>query len=488
MKGKNFIKSLLGAFLVVALFSCSQSGNHTTDNNTIDFANWQGIGVVQVKKASEITGSDLWIGGEVLDRDLCSYDAYKTYLGELGAKKIRLQSGWAKTEKVKGVYDFAWLDHIVDDAISRGVQPWIQISYGNPLYPGGGGASLGQGLITSDEAMDAFAKYAHALVSRYKDRVDEWEIWNEADLRHNAKLGHDEQTYARLFVRTAKAVREAQPSARIVALSIAGVGNTEFVDGFFSYLKEKGELGLVNVVTFHGYPQNPDHGFDKVKMLVETTRKYSDEIEFWQGETGCPSTLGSTGALSKYPWTETSQAKWNLRRALAHLGRGYPFSLFLISEFVYNDNLRKGLNSKGILKINEEDFSVTRPKPAYYAYQNLTSIFTDELSLIQVPDFDAGDRSDLEVFAWNGEGGEPVVAVWENDSIPLDSNHIEMVDLTLKHGGFSQPIYVDLMSGEVLQIPTGNWTCENGTCHFVDIPIYDSPILIAEQSVIAVHE
>ena len=108
------------------------------------------IGKIKPRSSGEIETSQLWIGGEVLDRDLCDYDAYKEYLGKLGAKKIRLQSGWAKTEKEKGVYDFNWLDHIVDDAISRGLQPCIQLSYGNLIYEGGGVVSLSAGLPTSD--------------------------------------------------------------------------------------------------------------------------------------------------------------------------------------------------------------------------------------------------------------------------------------------------------------------------------------------------
>ena len=477
MRGKEYL-----ILLVLVFFACRHSGNEPKD-----YTQWNHLGSVKVKKAADIAGSDLWIGGEVLDRDLCSYDAYKTYLGELGAKKIRLQSGWAKTEKEKGVYDFAWLDHIVDDALSRGVQPWIQISYGNPIYPGGGGVSLGQGLITSDEALAAFARYARALVARYKDRVNEWEIWNEADLRHNSDLGHDEQTYARLFVSTAEAVRSEHPEARIVALAIAGVGNTQFVEGFFNYLQERGKVGLVDVVTFHGYPRIPDNGFKQVKMLVETVNKYDKGIEFWQGETGCPSTFGSTGALSNYPWTETSQAKWNLRRALAHIGRGYPFSLFLLSEFVYNDPLRKGLNSKGILKINEDDFSIIRPKPAYYAYQHLTAVFTHELTLQREFDFETAGRSDVEGFAWETKG-MPVVALWEKDSIPSDNNHKEPVDLSMGKDGFNDPIYVDVMTGEVFEIPAQNWACEAGRCRFTGVPIYDTPVLIADRSAVLVNE
>ena len=64
---------------------------------------------------------DQWmIGCEVLDRDFARFSAYKDYLPGLGIRSIRLQGGWAKCEKVKGVYDFAWLDEPVDFALAHG--------------------------------------------------------------------------------------------------------------------------------------------------------------------------------------------------------------------------------------------------------------------------------------------------------------------------------------------------------------------------------
>jgi len=60
----------------------------------------------------------------------------------LGIKTIRLQGGWAKTEKVKGSYDFAWLDAIIDDARGRGLNILLETDYGNPIYAGGGGWDL----------------------------------------------------------------------------------------------------------------------------------------------------------------------------------------------------------------------------------------------------------------------------------------------------------------------------------------------------------
>ncbi len=56
-----------------------------------------------------------------MDRGLTIWDNYKSYLKPLGVKKIRLQGGWAKCEKVKGVYDWQWLDDVINYAVANGL-------------------------------------------------------------------------------------------------------------------------------------------------------------------------------------------------------------------------------------------------------------------------------------------------------------------------------------------------------------------------------
>ena len=64
-------------------------------------ANWKEVGTLKTRDAKAIKSSTWSIGGETLDRDYTDYQSYKTYLGPLGAKRIRLQGGWSKCEKVK---------------------------------------------------------------------------------------------------------------------------------------------------------------------------------------------------------------------------------------------------------------------------------------------------------------------------------------------------------------------------------------------------
>ena len=171
------------------------------------------IGSVKPRTASEIESSNWMIGCETLDRDFADYDAYKEYLNPLGIKLIRLQAGWDKTESVKGKYDWAWLDHIINDATKRGLQPWLQTSYGNHNYPGGGGANLGAGMPHSEEALKAWDKWVDALVTRYKDKVKDWEVWNEPNFVDNVE--NTPEKTALLNIRTAEIIKRIQPHAKV---------------------------------------------------------------------------------------------------------------------------------------------------------------------------------------------------------------------------------------------------------------------------------
>ena len=124
--------------------------------------------------------SRLSIGMECLDRDLWDYHPALENLQKLGIKQARLQSGWAKTEKEKGVYDFSWLDETVDALINLNIKPWLCLCYGNPIYAvpdqevkiGG----LGHTPLDSEESMKAWLAYVEQLVKHYTEKKVSEEI------------------------------------------------------------------------------------------------------------------------------------------------------------------------------------------------------------------------------------------------------------------------------------------------------------------------
>ncbi len=454
------------------------------------------IGKLKQRSTNEIASSNWIIGCETLDRDFTDYDQYKEYIVPLGIKLLRMQAGWTKTEKVKGRYDWAWLDHIIDDATSRGFKPWLQTSYGNKLYPGGGGDNLGAGMPTSKEALEGYNKWVAAMVTRYKDKVKDWEIWNEPNFGDNTV--NTPEITADFNIRTAEIIKRIQPEARISGLAL-GHFNYEFVDGFLKYIAKKGRAKLFDNFTYHDYVYNPDANYYQVYLLQTLLEKYTPGVQLRQGENGAPSGSGSgRGALWDYEWSELTQAKWDIRRMLGNLGHGIECSIFGLIEMAYTNGPINKLNYKGIIK-SDSTKKVIRPKMAYYAIQNVTSIFDDQLERIKGLEFTHNingvnpednkyttntDRS-ISVYGFrNKQTQKQLYTIWMDDHIPAESNKTNSMEFIFSNANFSDPVLVDMITGTVYEIPENKWSKKGNVYTFKDIPIYDAPIVIADKSTI----
>ncbi len=432
------------------------------------------LGRIAERHASEIRESNWSIGTETMDRDYTLYDNWKEHLGPLGIKKARIQAGWAKTEREKGKYDWAWLDAIIDDMVSQGVEPWINVSYGNAVYSGGGGTLLGAKIPATPEALQGWDNWVRTMVRRYKDRVDEWEIWNEPNGKNPATA------YATLLTRTARVIREEQAEAKILAMAIAGI-HPEFADSVLAAVKAQGGLALIDEVTYHPYTRNPDSNYDEVEALRKVAASYDPRITIRQGENGAPSEFRRKRALNSYNWSELSQAKWALRRMLGDLGRDIPSSYFAMTDMLYPDEM----NRKGLLYTND-DKQVLRRKPAYGAVQHLAAVFDDSLERVKGFEWSASSDSSISAFAYKKADGRSVVTLWFDGSVPSDSYVRTATDLAFPKTQFTDPVYVDLRDGTVYDIPDGAWKREGGGSRFTGIPLYDSPILIAERSALPI--
>ena len=142
------------------------------------------IGRITPKRSLDIKDSKLGIGFEKLDRNV--FDPEKAYdkLALVGVKWVRIQSGWQRTERVRGQYSFEWIDKVVDNLIARGMKPWICLCYGNELYNEEAKevfGATGIAPIFNDDQKLGWANYVKATVEHFKDRVGHWEIWDEPD-------------------------------------------------------------------------------------------------------------------------------------------------------------------------------------------------------------------------------------------------------------------------------------------------------------------
>lgn len=437
------------------------------------------IGTLKPRSTTAIESSRITVGCETLDRDYTDFNAYKSYLAPLGAKKIRLQAGWAKCERVKGQYDWKWLDEVIDYAVANKLEPWLETSYGNPVYEGGGGTGLLNSLMTSPEGYAAYDRWVEALVTRYKDRVREWEIWNEPD--HPGQKITPEAT-AELNIRTGDIIKRLQPDAKIAALALATHTDTVYLSRALKVFANRKKLDLFTWVSYHSYAFRPEQSYTGVASFKRQLAQYAPKLLLRQGENGAPSGYIPSFALDKYYWTEYAQAKYDTRRLLGDLGRDIETSVFSIIDIYYDWGKDAVLNMKGLIQSDNTKAAI-RPKVAYYAVQNVASIFDNRLELVPNARLTTTATESVSVFNYQQKAGKKqLITVWFDGKTPTNLFRTTPIDITVENGNFSTPVWVDLLTGHVYELPQSSWRKTGSTYTFKHIPVYDSPVLIADRS------
>ena len=434
------------------------------------------IGRLAVRDAKDVKSSKWSIGCETMDRDYADWDSYKHLLGPLGVKHGRLFSGWAKTEQEKGKHDFSWFDPHVREMAAMGVKPWICLAYGNPVY--GSDFRLGmkvKQVTGSPEAFDAWIRYCMACVERYKDVVDEWEIWNEP-------FGQGPE-YAEMFYRTGKAIRAVQPNAKLYCTAITFPKDHVCV---LEKLKKENALDLGSYFIYHPYHPNPDTTYNTlVPNLRKLVKSYSGAFDVMQGEVGCPAQLEFGHALKGIEWSEYAQAKWLLRRTIGDAARNIPSSVFTMIDLQYTFMLQ----SFGLVRSNTLKEFIYR-RPSYFAMQNVFGLLDDEAhpeKLVVQPDFKVDRRFDprdnrkrtLTSVRFTRHG-RTLRFCWFSDSRPSSELGFDRVTLNLP-GRVDRPAWVDMITGRVFEIPAANVKYEKERTILTAVPMWDSPVMIADR-------
>jgi len=440
------------------------------------------LGRLAVRPSDAIADSKWSVGCETLDRDYADFTQYARFVGELGVKRGRLFSGWAKTEKEKGVYDFGWLDRQVRGLDALGVKPWLCLSYGNPVYNSGLNLGAGvAGVMGNPEGRAAWLRYCGEVVRRYKDVVTEWEIWNEP-------FGKQMPAYAEMLVGTEAVIRGIQPDATVMASAVGAYANNEEV---LKLLDGKGKAAIVDVWHYHPYIPNPDEpngwwGYDTVEKLRKLVTRYNPKARIMQGEVGCPAQLEFGHALCNRPWTEYSQAKWTLRRMTGEAVRGIPYNVFSMVDLQYKDYM---LQSFGLLRMDLGKRFVYR-RPNFYAVQNTVNVLDCDATPAGIDEnvpFEVVRRAHACDTAARklscarfARKGEPLAFVWYNDAIPDDTLAWDRVSVTLPVA-FKEPVWVEMVTGRVFVLDKADVSVSGGATQFRSLPVWDAPVLVAER-------
>jgi hypothetical protein len=454
------------------------------------------LGRIKPRTSLSIAASPLSIGFETLDRQM--FDPERTYphLAAVGVKWARCQTGWARTERAKGEYDFLWLDDVVNSLRKIGIQPWFNLGYGNRLYTPEAPheSAVGWAPLFTNEARDAWLRYVRKIAEHFADRVRHWEIWNEPNIANfwqPKKPSADD--YVELVKMTALEIRTRAPDAVIIGGALAGLGSA------LAFLGRCMTLGMgdhVDRISYHPYRAVPESNYDKeVRALRDLLATHKAGIEIWQGENGCPSQKGGSGALADLDWNETRQAKWLLRRIVNDLRLRVELTSYFhtvdMVNYIWSSGQTGKTNYKGILRGN----TYTR-KPSYYAYQSLCAMFDTETRATPMPiNFarsdekagnDDGKRPNLSAIlaATFVRRDTPMVAYWYPADLQKDFPACN-VDVSLgADRPFSNPVLADPLTGLVYGIERA--TREGGIYTFHSMPLRDYPLIITDAAVIGI--
>ena len=433
------------------------------------------VGTIKARLAKDIKASPLSVGFEVLDRELWDPTKVYPYMTNLGVKWARCQTGWARTERKKGEYNFGWLDDVVNSLLGLGVQPWFNLGYGNPLYtPEADATAVGWAPIFTDEAKAGWVRYVQKIAEHFADRVPYWEIWNEPNITGFWKPKKPSAAdYVSLVRLTVPEIRKRIPKAVIIGCALAGVPATFLKDCMAAGLGE-----FVDKVSYHPYREVPEAGYDKdVRALRDAVAGAGKEIPLWQGENGAPSVKGGAGALAGADWNEERQAKWLLRRILNDLRMGIELtSYFLIVDLV---GYRGSTNYKGLLRGTKYT-----PKPSYFAYQHVCALFDSETQ-----------KTDLATTGENAEGkavlactfrrqGRAVCIYWHPADLMKDvpQSKVALRVTTAADVRLEKPVLADPLTGQVYTLSGGKKEGDRWT--FEGLPLADYPLIVADAAVV----
>jgi len=179
-------------------------------------------------------------------------------LKALGVQWVRLGLRWNHIEKgSKGNYDWTeadgWIKHYQDRGL--GVMGLLTLEDLCPLYEAD--------KENKEVVIAAIARWCGAAAARYRGRGILWELSNEPEVFPMGGYWNDPKTYAAMARQAARAIKRADPQARVAALSVAWMDrdfiNTALASGLL-------DDGTIDVLTYHGYHRRnltPESGLEE---------------------------------------------------------------------------------------------------------------------------------------------------------------------------------------------------------------------------------
>jgi hypothetical protein len=300
----------------------------------------------------------------------------------LGVGWVKEEFRWETIQPARNRWTWVMMDKAVDAERAKGLQ-----ILGLLDYTAGWAVGSNQAISYAPPPHDLWVAYVTQVVSRYKDRVHAWEVWNEPNVP-TFWTGTKEQ-YAALLAVTYDTIKRVDPSATVLGPVTSGA-DPEWLAAI--------NWNKIDAIGLHLYTapaflnEQGDYSFYKqgLPQLKQDLAKYPRK-PIWITEFGFSSGHGAD------PWhvgDEAAQARFLVQQIAQMLA--YPdLPIVRIMPYVLDDH---------------DGFELIRgwakPKPAYHAYRTAVAQLDGAIGEGR---FNAGSG----VFAFRFErGGKQVDILW----------------------------------------------------------------------------
>jgi hypothetical protein len=273
--------------------------------------------------------------------------------------------------------------------------------------------------VVTPEGRAAFARWAAAAATHFKDRGILWEIWNEPNHRMFWTPQPEVEQYAALALAASQAIRAAAPGEAIIGPATSTI-DLKFLEGCF----QAGLLQWWDAVSVHPYrqsePETVEAEYGKLRRLIARYAPAGRTIPIVSGE------WGYSSVWKKFD--DDKQGRMLARQWLVNLANEVPLSIW----YDWHDDGRDPREAEHhfgtvAFPYHSGRSPVYDPKPAYRAAQKLTTVLDGCRFVKRI---DVGSSSDWVLLF--DKGGQPRLAAWTTAQphqiqIPLEGRDFRVV-------------------------------------------------------------
>ena len=381
-------------------------------------------------------------------------------LEAIGVQWVRVNLRWRNVEKDQpGHYDWTGADKLLGYYLDHGFHVMAILTMESlcPLYD--------QHKGNKEVVIDAISRWAGAAAERFKAKGLLWEIGNEPECFPMDGYWNDPSTYTAMARKVAKAIKAADPDAKVAALSVAW-----FDRGFISGSLADGLLddGAIDVLTYHGYHRKdlmPESGLaedvDWLRRQIARHAPKDAHVIAADSERG----YAIVPFLEPKAWHSWRNLTYSESEQAAYLARHYLETIALGVEIGVWYKDMSGESCFSLYYGTDQDPKGLRPMG--HVYRNLAALLPDNpkrlqndrytVSLVDLPDkhSDPGGtlnvRTFLRSYLRDGQDNQRlVIALWN----PIEAFDGKILDNRKRIGDDYYEAWRAISPDDPVAIPT----------------------------------